>query len=157
MRRIQTREITMFALHRAIKCAVAIVAAVMLFAALPSQSYADTGTVRITASKAGFIVGVGGGSGTLTFHGKTYPLSVGGISVGTIGIAKFELVGHAYNMRSPADIAGAYSAVSASLAVAAGAKTARLQNSKGVILELRGRQVGFEASLDLSGLQISLR
>lgn len=147
----------MFTLHRAIKCAVAIIAATFLLAASLSYSYADTGTVRITASKAGFIVGVGGGSGTLTFHGKTYPLSIGGISVGTIGIAKFELVGRASNMSSPGDIAGAYSAVSASLAIAGGAKTARLQNSKGVILELRGKQIGFEASLDLSGLQISLR
>jgi hypothetical protein len=147
----------MFSLSRKIKHAIAMIAAAMLLAALPSQSYADTGTVRITATKAGFIVGVGGGSGTLTFHGKTYPLSVGGISVGTIGIAKFELVGRASNMRSPQDIAGAYSAVSASLAVAGGAKTAQLQNSKGVILELRGKQVGFEASLDLSGIEISLR
>jgi hypothetical protein len=147
----------MFSLYRATKCAVAIVAAAMLCAALPSQSYADTGAVRITATKAGFIVGIGGGSGTLTFHGKTYPLSIGGISVGTIGIAKFELVGRASHMRSPSDIAGTYSAVSASLAIAGGAKTARLQNSNGVVLELRGRQVGLEASLDLSGLQISLR
>jgi len=147
----------MFSLYRATKCAVAIVAAAILLVASPSYSYADTGAVRITATKAGFIVGVGGGSGTLKFHGKTYPLSIGGISVGTIGIAKFELVGRASNMRSPQDIAGAYSAVSASLAIAGGAKTARLQNSNGVILELRGRQVGFEASLDLSGLQISLR
>jgi len=146
----------MFKAYRAMKCAFAIVAAAVLLTASPSRSYADTGTVRITASKAGFIVGVGGGSGTLTFHGKTYPLRVGGISVGTIGVAKAELVGHAYRMHSPADIAGTYSAVSASLAVAGGAKTARLQNSKGVILELRGRQVGFEASLDLSGLEISM-
>ena len=147
----------MFNAYRAIKCTFAIVAAAVLLAASPSLSYADTGTVRITASKAGFIVGVGGGSGSLSFHGKTYPLRVGGISVGTIGIAKAELVGRASRMRSPSDIAGTYTAVGASLAIAGGAKTARLQNSKGVILELRGRQVGFEASLDLSGLEISLQ
>ena len=144
----------MFNAYRAI---IATFAVTVFLAVTPSLSYADTGSVRITASKAGFIVGVGGGSGTLTFHGKTYPLSVGGISVGTIGIAKVELVGRAYRMNSPSDIAGTYSAVSASVAVAGGAKTARLQNSKGVILELRGRQVGFEASLDLSGVEISLR
>jgi hypothetical protein len=31
-----------------------------------------------------------------------------------------------------------------------------LQNSNGVVLQLRGRQVGFEASLSLSGLTISM-
>jgi hypothetical protein len=147
----------MFNAYRAIKCALAIAATAVLLAVSPTLSYADTGTVRITASKAGFIVGVGGGSGTLTFHGRSYPLSIGGISVGTIGIAKFELVGRASHMRSPGDIAGTYTAVGASVAIAGGAKVAQLQNSKGVILELRGKQVGFEASIDLSGLQISLR
>src|SRR5689334_5614176 len=112
----------MFNAYRAIKCAFAIAAATVMFAASPSLSYADTGTVRITASKAGFIVGVGGGSGTLSFHGKTYPLRVGGISLGTIGVAKAELVGRASHMRSPSDIAGTYTAVSASVAIAGGAK-----------------------------------
>jgi hypothetical protein len=147
----------MFSVTRTTKYAVAMIAAAMLFATLPSQSYADTGTVRITAGSAGFIVGVGGGSGTLTFHGRTHPLSVGGISVGMIGVSKVELVGRASHMRTAADIAGTYTAVSAGLAIAGGAKTARLQNANGVVLELRGRQIGFQANLDLSGLQISLR
>jgi hypothetical protein len=147
----------MFNAYRAIKCAFAIVVAAVLLTASPSLSYADTGTVRLTAGSAGFIIGVGGGSGTLTFHGKTYPLSVGGISVGMIGVSKVELVGRASRLRTAADIAGTYTAVSAGLAIAGGAKTARLQNANGVVLELRGRQIGFQANLDLSGLQISLR
>jgi len=147
----------MFNAYRAMKCAFAIVATAVLLTASPSLSYADTGTVRLTAGSAGFIIGVGGGSGTLTFHGRTYPLSVGGISVGMIGVSRVELVGRASRMRTAADVAGTYTAVSAGLAIAGGAKTARLQNANGVVLELRGRQIGFQANLDLSGLQISLR
>ena len=147
----------MFNAYRAMKCAFAIIAATVLLAASPSLSYADSGTVRITAGSAGFIIGVGGGSGTVSFHGKTYPLSIGGVSVGMIGVSKVELVGRARNMRAAADIAGTYSAVSAGLAIAGGAKTAQLQNSNGVVLELRGKQIGLQANLDLSGLQISLR
>jgi hypothetical protein len=147
----------MFALYRASKFAAAIFAATMLLAAVPSKSYAETGTVRLTISKAGFIVGVGGGSGTLTFRGRSYPLNVGGVSLGTIGVAKADLIGRAYHLRQASDIAGTYTAVGASIAVAGGAKTARLQNSRGVVLEVRGRQVGFEASLNLSGMEISLR
>ena len=38
-----------------------------------------------------------------------------------------------------------------------GVKSARMQNAKGVILDLRGTQVGFDASLGLSGLTIAMR
>jgi len=147
----------MSALIRTTKfCAAFIVAAVMLTGA-PSQSYADTGSVRLKITKVGFIVGVGGGSGTLHFKGKNYRLSIGGVSAGTIGMAGADLVGTASNLRTAADIAGTYSAVSAGVAVAGGAKAATLQNSNGVVLQLQGRQVGFEASLSLSGMTISLQ
>jgi hypothetical protein len=137
-------------------CAAFIVAAGMLAGTL-SQPYADTGSVRLKITKVGFIVGVGGGSGTLNFKGKSYRLSIGGVSAGTIGAAGADLVGTASNLRTAADIAGTYSAVSAGVAVAGGAKAATLQNSNGVVLQLQGRQVGFEASLSLSGLTISLQ
>ena len=136
--------------------AAAIAAAVMLMSATaPSQ--ADTGSVRLVITKAGFIVGVGGGSGTLHFKGRTYRLRVGGVSAGTIGIAKADLRGTASNLQTAADIAGGYSALSAGAAVAGGGKSVRLQNARGVILDLHGAQVGFELSLSLSGVTISLQ
>ena len=46
----------------------------------PSQ--ADTGTVRVLFGSAGVVAGVGNGEGTLTFHGKTYPIAVSGASFG---------------------------------------------------------------------------
>ena len=133
-----------------------VVAAVMLIGA-PALSYAENGSVRMKISKVGFIVGVGGGSGTLTFKGKQYRLSIGGVSAGTIGIASMDLVGTATNLTTAADIAGSYTAAGAGLAIAGGAKVATLQNAKGVVLQLQGRQVGFEASLAVSGLSISLK
>jgi hypothetical protein len=137
-------------------CAALMVAAIFLTAA-PTRSYAETGSVRLKITKVGFIVGVGGGSGTLTFRGKTYRLSIGGVSAGTIGAAGADLVGTASNLRTAADIAGTYSAVSGGVAVGGGAKGATLRNANGVVLQLQGRQVGFEASLSLSGLTISLQ
>jgi hypothetical protein len=133
-----------------------VVAAVMLIGA-PALSYAENGSVRMKISKVGFIVGVGGGSGTLTFKGKQYRLDIGGVSAGTIGVASMDLVGSATNLTTAADIAGSYSAASAGLAVAGGTKVATLQNAKGVVLQLQGRQVGFEASLAVSGMTISLK
>src|SRR5246127_3525576 len=135
---------------------VAMTAAVMLVSAT-SQSQADTGRIHAKILKAGFIVGLGGGNGTLTYHGRKYPLSFGGISAGTIGVAGVELVGLASHLRSPEDVAGAYSAVGAGVALVGGAKVARLQNAKGVVIELHGVQIGFDLSLNLSGLTIAMR
>jgi hypothetical protein len=94
----------------------------------PSRSHAETGSVRLKITKVGFIVGVGGGSGVLHFKGKNYRLGIGGVSAGTIGAAGADLVGTASNLRTAADIAGTYSAVSAGVAVAGGAKAATLRN-----------------------------
>ena len=136
--------------------AVFSMAAVML-ASAPSRSFAESGSVRIRVTNVGFIVGVGGGSGTLTFRGHRYPLRISGVSLGSIGLAEADLVGTASHLRTAADIAGTYSAASAGIAVAGGGKAATLQNSNGVVLTLRGRQVGFAANLSVSGMTISLQ
>jgi hypothetical protein len=115
------------------------------------------GSVAINITSAGFIVGATGGSGSLIFQGVTYPLSIGGISVGAmIGVSETDLVGTAENLESAADISGLYSEVGAGLAIAGGERVAQLTNGNGVVLRLSGRQVGFEFSLDLSGMSISL-
>jgi hypothetical protein len=139
------------------KFCIATMAVAVLLAGAPSRSYADTGSVRIKFTKVGLVVGVAGGSGTLTFQGQQYRLRIRGVSAGTIGAAGARLVGTASNLRFAADIAGTYSAVSTGIAVAGGAKTAVLRNSSGVVLQLHGKQVGLEASISVAGLTISLR
>jgi len=99
-------EASMLDLFHAIRLCSAIIMVAALLAGSASQSYAATGTVRLKITKVGFIVGVGGGSGTLTFQGKQYQLSVGGVSVGIIGAAGADLVGTASNLRTAADIVG---------------------------------------------------
>jgi len=124
----------------------------------PSYSQTPSDTIRLEIVSGGFIIGAAGGSGTLTYQGKQYPLGVGGLSLGlTIGVAKTELIGRVYNLANISDIAGTYTAVEAGLAIAGGKKIARLRNSKGVVLRLRGRQIGLEATLDLSGMEIWLK
>jgi hypothetical protein len=130
-----------------------------LFRACATEGVTEmaVGSVAINITSAGFIVGATGGSGSLIFQGVTYPLSIGGISVGAmIGVSETDLVGTAENLESPADISGLYSEVGAGLAIAGGERVAQLTNGQGVVLRLSGRQVGFEFSLDLSGMSISL-
>jgi hypothetical protein len=136
---------------------VQMLAAVFLMACPAIADAQTTGSVRITVQNVGFIVGVGGGSGTLRFRGRTYPLRVDGLGVGTIGIARADLVGTARNLRNATDIVGTYTAVGAGVAIAGGARGVTLQNSKGVVLSLQGRQAGFSASLGVGGVTVSMR
>jgi hypothetical protein len=94
----------------------------------------------------------------LTFGGQQYPLSIGGVSAGaTIGASGTELIGAALHLHSVRDIEGVYSAVGAGLSIAGGRSAAQLANARGVVLRLKGRQIGFMFSIDLSGMQISLK
>jgi lipid-binding SYLF domain-containing protein len=112
----------------------------------------------LTLYKAGFIVGGSGGTGTLKVKGKSYPINIGGVSLGaTIGASKAELIGEAKNLKQPSDIEGVYTAVKAGVAIAGGGKVAELKNSKGVVLTVKGAQVGLELALDLSGMEIKLK
>ena len=125
---------------------------------LLSPAEAATGSIAMHIFSAGFIFGVSGGSGVLTFRGHQFPLTIGGISAGaTIGASGTDLVGTASHMHNPGDIEGIYSALGAGMSVAGGRSAAQLSNARGVILRLRGRQVGFMFSLDLSGMNISIR
>jgi hypothetical protein len=125
---------------------------------LPEVAEAATGSVALKIVSGGFIVGAGGGSGVLTFQGAQYPFDVGGVSFGaTIGVSEAELVGRAYHLNVPQDIQGDYSAATAGVAVAGGAGWVQLGNARGVILRLKGRQVGFKLSLAISGLTITLK
>jgi hypothetical protein len=143
---------------RGLKFGAVVLAAALMLVGASTQSHAqNTGTVRIKIVKVGFIVGVGGGSGTLTYNGKTYRLSVGGVSVGTLGIASVDLAGTASHLRTATDIAGTYGAASAGLAIVGGGRVARLQNEKGVILDVQGVELGAEVSLSLGGMTITLQ
>jgi hypothetical protein len=127
-------------------------------AAVATPALAEVGAVSVVFTKGGFIVGVGGGEGVLTFRGHHYPFTVSGASIGfTVGASTTRLVGRALNIRSPGDIAGSYSVIGAGGALAAGAGGVQLQNANGVILQLSGPKVGVELSAAMGGVTITMR
>jgi hypothetical protein len=134
---------------------IAALASISVAAATPSQ--AQTCSIRLHIVKAGFIIGAGGGNGTLVCHGRAYRLTVGGIGLGSLGVAAADLVGTASNVHNPANVAGTYGAAGAGVTFVAGGQVATLQNEKGVVLQLGGGQVGFQVSLGLAGMTIGLR
>ena len=125
---------------------------------LASAAYADSGSISIRIVKAGFVIGGSGGSGTLTFHGKRYPLSIGGLSYGfTFGASETRFHGTVSNIRRPSDVAGVYGQAGAGAAAVRGAQGVVLTNQKGAVLTLSGAQTGLIVSADLSGLVLSMR
>jgi lipid-binding SYLF domain-containing protein len=143
-------------LHRLRAGLIGLIA--LVGASVSSTAYADSGTIRITVLKAGWFIGGSGGSGVLVFHGRRYPLSIGGISAGLVfGASQANFVGTVSNIFRPSDVAGVYGAASAGAALGVGAGTIVLSNDKGAVLSMNGSQVGLIANLDLSGLAISLR
>jgi lipid-binding SYLF domain-containing protein len=139
----------------------AIRAALMILAvtsAVLTTAYADGGSICFNVIKAGFIVGGSGGSGTLVFHGRPYPLSIGGVSWGfTFGASGTDFFGEVSNIRTPFDVNGVYGAAGAGVAVGPGAGGIALVNQNGALLTLSGRQTGLIVAADVNGLVITLR
>jgi hypothetical protein len=142
---------------RAALIALTTVAGFVLLA-MPSAARAESGTITFSVLKAGWFIGGSGGSGTLFFQGRRYPLSIGGLSAGFVfGASETHFRGTVRNIRSPYDVAGVYGAGGAGAAIGGGAQFIVLRNEKGAELALSGRQVGLQINADLSGLAISMR
>jgi lipid-binding SYLF domain-containing protein len=123
-----------------------------------SVAHAESGTISIRIFKAGFIVGGSAGEGVLNFQGRSYPLSIGGLSYGfTFGASETHFHGTVSNIHRPSDINGVYAQGGAGAAVGRGAQAIALANQNGALLTLSGEQNGLIVSMDLSGLALSLK
>ena len=144
---------------RSARFRTALVALMTVAAAgVSSVARADSGTIRFSVVKGGWFIGASGGSGVLFFHGRRYPLSIGGVSAGLVfGAAHTYLSGRVSNIYRPSDVEGAYGAGGAGAAVGVGVQAIVLSNARGAVLELSGRQTGLMLNADLSGLAITLR
>lgn len=136
----------------------------MLFCALLAVSFlpiqeanAQTARISMKIAKAGFVLGVSTGSGTLQFQGRNYGLSIGGLRAGLIvGASNARMSGEVYNLHKLRHIEGTYASIQASAAAGTGGQNWVLENVHGVRLVLRGVQTGLEASLDAGGMRITL-
>jgi len=127
-------------------------------AALVSAAYADSGGISFSVIKAGIVIGGSAGSGTLVFHGRQYPLGIGGLSYGfTFGASETRFRGTVTNIRSPSDVAGVYAAGNVGAAIGRGGQAIVLTNQKGAVLSLSGSSVGAIVSADLNGLVITMK
>src|SRR4029079_18352916 len=76
----ETREIQAMRISMLLRGA--LVALIALFTVALHGARADTGGVTLVVFKGGWIIGGSAGHGTLSFHGRHYPLSGVGIEHG---------------------------------------------------------------------------
>jgi lipid-binding SYLF domain-containing protein len=139
-------------------CRAALIALAAMFGIGMTAAHADSGTISIRIFKAGFVIGGSAGSGVLHFHGRNYPLSIGGLSYGfTFGASETRFHGRVSNIHRPEDVVGVYAQGGAGAAVGRGAQVVVLTNQRGAVLSLSGEQAGLIVSADLSGLALSLK
>jgi len=106
-------------------------------------------------------VGIGytWGHGTLynSKDQKQYSFKLSGVSIADVGGAGINAEGEVYNLTSPADLAGNYSAVTAGVTIIEGGSVAYLKNEKGVVIKLHSQTGGLRFNLSANGMHITLK
>jgi hypothetical protein len=126
--------------------------------AQPSDLGPATGSVSIRQVQVAFIASGAAGGGTLTFRGRRYDITVGGIGVGGLGASTFVANGAVYGLRNRDDFAGAYVQLRQGWAVGeSGRGRLWLRNAKGVTLRLNTRRQGLQLSLGADGVIIGFK
>jgi len=143
--------------HR-FRTALIAFAAVAGLALTAPAARADSGSISFSIIKAGIVIGGSAGSGVLHFHGRSYRISIGGISYGfTFGASETRFHGTVSHIRRASDVAGVYAAAGAGVAVGPGAQAIVLTNQNGAVLTISGRSIGAIVAADLNGMVITVR
>ena len=114
-------------------------------------------TIHFHGGSVGFVIGVGGASGYVTYHGVKYPIEVSGLKVGTIGVNSYDVDGKVLNLHRISDIEGTYSAGEASATAGAGGGGLDMTNGKGVEIKATSTSAGLQLTLGAGGVTIKLK
>jgi hypothetical protein len=117
-----------------------------------------SGTVRISQVQVAFLFSGNVGGGTLTFQGRDYDFSLGGLGYGGFGAQKIEARGEVYNLKRVEDFEGPY--VQGRIGAVAGDAQAGggmwLYNPAGVEIRLSSTREGYALSLGGDAVFIKL-
>jgi hypothetical protein len=102
-------------------------------------------------------LGISWGSGTLTYHGKSYPISVDGLSVGAVGVTSVTATGKVYGLHQLSDFDGNFAAVGAGATVGGGGSVATMKNQNGVKVTLTSTTKGVSLSLAAGGVNMKVK
>ena len=118
-----------------------------------------SGYVWLSGGSVAAGIGYTWGHGTLYFSKdqKEYKFKLSGVSVVDVGAAGINAEGEVYNLTSPADLNGDFSAVTAGLTIVEGGSIAWLKNEKGVVVKLHSQTGGVRFNLAANGTHVTLQ
>ncbi|MGE5208129.1 MAG: hypothetical protein ACM3KL_02235 [Alphaproteobacteria bacterium] len=102
-------------------------------------------------------IGFSWGSGTLTYKGKDYPVSVNGLSLGKVGITGGSALGEVYHLKNLRDFSGHYNAGGAGLTIAGGRSAVAMKNENGVKILMSSTTRGVDVTLGGGGVDMELK
>jgi hypothetical protein len=127
------------------------------FAMAAHTEKAPDATMRLSFKSVSVGIGFSSGSGTLTYKGKDYPISVSGMSLGKVGVSGASATGKVYNLKSLADFDGHYVGAGTGMTVAGGRSRVEMKNQNGVQVYLAAASKGLDISLGRSGVEMSIK
>jgi len=114
-------------------------------------------TIELREGAVAAGIGFSWGSGTLTFKGKTYPVSVSGLSVGSVGISRASASGNVFGLKDIKDFDGNYTAAAAGAAVGGGGGVTTMRNQNGVRIDLTSTTQGVKLTLAAGGVSLKIK
>ena len=137
---------------RATDKVASVLGAILILVGMTPHAYAAT--VHITFFKSRHAME---GSGNLFYGGEKYGLRIEGTAANSLKSSRSDLAGSVENMHAATDILGTYEPTEAGgSTIVDNGKPVRIKNANGVILDLRGVNLGV-LPLDLAGLTITSR
>jgi hypothetical protein len=129
-------------------------------AIVPSLGFAaetPDATLDLTGGTAGVGVGIQWAKGTLHYQGRSIPVGVKGLSLGSVGAGSITASGEVYHLNKVADFSGNYTAVAAGAALAGGGEVAAMRNAKGVVIQMRSTTQGADLKLGVEGIALKVQ
>jgi hypothetical protein len=145
-------------MHRTLVALVAVATLCMsAMVAGAEEDQAPDATLELTGGSVAAGIGFSWGSGTLTYKGKEYPVSVSGLSVGSVGITSATASGKVFSLKELKDFDGTYTAVGAGLTAAGGGAIATMKNQNGVTINLVSTTQGVKVTLGTGGVSMKIK
>ena len=114
-------------------------------------------TLTLSAKALAAGAGYSWGEGTLSYKGKKYPVSVDGLSVGSVGATSIKATGKIYHLAKLEDFDGTYTAGAAGATIGGGAGAATMKNQNGVVINMTATTKGVSISLAAAGVSLSVK
>jgi hypothetical protein len=134
-----------------------VLAMVLAFVLAAGAALADEPSASISIIDVGQAIGMGPiwGQGVITYGNKTHLFKVKGFTTFAVGREKTDVNGDVYNLKQLSDLAGKYKKANpAGLTFIGGPTDLVLQNEKGVVINLKGKEHGLNLNLTDDGLNI---